>query len=516
MKRKLFVITCILCVSFFILRPESEGAEEKATKTKLETVGSLKSKNQASFPFFSPAPLLSPEQGIQVEETLEETISQASIAPVKKPKISPDDSVEDEVALLTTQASSREAVGYQKPSNSKPTIDPHVFSQISAEVATWRLEQDITMYHRVSFQNLFIDAEDDFLSYQVGIEGAKTQSISVQLLSSQIVVSGTPHDHLERLTLVIRARDNHHGSNEESWVVARFPMPNIEEKPDKAEMLVDQPLYRLTTTRIRDENGVAYDILQCEVFLLRDDEVWYAISQDRLKCPDISNIAQRGTYRVEGDTVLIQFSREAFEITWLLRFDYDAYYGPSAHHYLVTQRRGGQYQTDTLFDNKRAAEARLNMHTGHHIYEGRYFDHLLMDPEGNYYLVGMMNYMYNVRIDDPSYYQPADSDLNIAHPVHSMTCADIERWYGYSVLIGPSQYNTLISTSGDPMGNYPPQCGTYQQTPTRVALYLDLSFDPSDIPIHGRVYSYLFHPKPEYKDRLETFKINLLYAEPQE
>ncbi|MGZ7305277.1 hypothetical protein ACXWQT_09640, partial [Streptococcus pyogenes] len=61
MKRKLFVITCILCVSFFILRPESEGAEEKATKTKLETAGSLKSKNQASFPFFSPAPLLSPE-----------------------------------------------------------------------------------------------------------------------------------------------------------------------------------------------------------------------------------------------------------------------------------------------------------------------------------------------------------------------------------------------------------------------------------------------------------------------
>ena len=126
-----------------------------------------------------------------------------------------------------------------------------------------------------------------------------------------------------------------------------------------------------------------------------------------------------------------------------------------------------------------------------------------------------MNYIYNRRLDNPDYYQPADSDLNITAEVGNLSCRQFEPYFAFSSLTGMTEYQqTLMVFSGDYYGNYPPACFEYQNPQRLTNLSSDLEYSEYDIPLDGEIYTYILRPRPEYAHLLETFKINLIYRQP--
>ncbi|NNN45339.1 MULTISPECIES: hypothetical protein [unclassified Vibrio] len=400
----------------------------------------------------------------------------------------------------------------QAKTNHPPYVDPRYYQQLQQELASWILQEGTMVNYSIAVDGLFIDPEGDSLSYRVEFN---SQALKL-FFSNQLTISGSPDRQENPLMLTIFATDNRDelDSEEHRWVAAHFQLSDVKPLPAISEQLLNQPLYRIHTTRVIAGQRYPFYVLQCEIFELKQGHVWYAASSDRQRCPQLNEMNIVATYQQQDEQIHLHFPSDK-TANWRFRYRYSSNYYPGMQLYQVTSNENGPEETYSLFDQRIGAEARLNVHTGQYHYQGLNFDYLMLNEQQQYYPIGLFNYIYNLRNAQPNYYQPADSDLNVFHPTKSLFCRDVEPYWAYASLIGPTHYNVpLISESGDRAGNYPPLCGEYLRSQTRTALYFDHEFTAQDIPLDGKIYTYILYPRPEYAHLLEKFAINLIYHAP--
>ncbi|MBN8124839.1 hypothetical protein J0J18_24410, partial [Vibrio vulnificus] len=81
------------------------------------------------------------------------------------------------------------------------------------------------IHYALNIDQLFIDADDDFLTLtvRINVPGLKARNLgTVQIL-------GTATKAVAQPQLMIAARDDHHGSDDQAWVKAYFDLPAIGE-----------------------------------------------------------------------------------------------------------------------------------------------------------------------------------------------------------------------------------------------------------------------------------------------
>ncbi|MDW2121949.1 hypothetical protein R7R25_25445, partial [Vibrio sp. 2026] len=86
------------------------------------------------------------------------------------------------------------------------------------------------------------------------------------------------------------------------------------------------------------------------------------------------------------------------------------------------------------------------------------------------------------------------------------------------VIAGQGDYQVDIISDPNPYDpTYLIDCYEYISNPTtrQQSLAFDLSYSPYDELLDGEVYSYILRPKPELADRVEEFKINMIYHSPK-
>lgn len=411
-------------------------------------------------------------------------------------------------AQVTTVSTPGGDTASEDPENQPPQLNEAAYQRISSEIAQWQLSPGATVRHQIDISDLFTDPEQDLIDYRVSVD-----SHSLRLnLSQLLTVSGSIEPDSSPPTLLIEASDEAH--RDQTWQSTRFVLPvEASLNSQDSRQLEKTHLYRIQTTRQLGGQHYDYDVLYCELFYLSQGEVYYAMGQTRLDCPDNSDLQQVGSYQRKDQQ--INFSLDSGQFySWVFRHRYPSRIY-SSNNFLVTSYDGDEYLTDTLSDTRQAAEARLNGDTGQYLYQGRTFDYLLLDEQQHYYWVAMGNYMYDRRFDNINYYQPADSDLNISTDQGDLSCHQFEPYFAFSSLTGPTLYQqTLMVFSGDYYGNYPPACYEFDSHQRPVSLSSDLEYSDYDIPLEGEIYTYILRPRPEYSQWLETLKINLIYHQP--
>ncbi|EEX39457.1 hypothetical protein [Vibrio furnissii] len=400
------------------------------------------------------------------------------------------------------------ALASDEPPNQPPELNQQAYQRISEDMATWQLSTTDSAHYQINIDDLFRDPEGDLITYRVSIN---SRSLKLALAQS-LTLNGLVEPDLSAVTVLIEANDDHH--QEDAWQSVSFTLANIDvEEQQDSQQLENKYLYRIHTTRELGGKRYDFDVLYCEGFYLDHGTVLYAMSQSRLTCPTPSDFKKVGYYQRRTQDIDFDLDSNTF-MRWTFRQSYTARMG-SGTNFLVTSYNGDRYETDTLMDVPAAAEARLNVTTGQYLYQTSRFDYLMLNEQHHYYWVSMMNYIYNRRLDNPDYYQPADSDLNITAEVGNLSCRQFEPYFAFSSLTGMTEYQqTLMVFSGDYYGNYPPACFEYQNPQRLTNLSSDLEYSEYDIPLDGEIYTYILRPRPEYAHLLETFKINLIYRQP--
>ncbi|MDW3116153.1 hypothetical protein R8O10_26760, partial [Vibrio sp. 1727] len=148
-----------------------------------------------------------------------------------------------------------------------------------------------------------------------------------------------------------------------------------------------------------------------------------------------------------------------------------------------------------------------------------FFDYLLPRPNGDYLVAEIGNYIYHhgTQVIGP-HGESIDSDLNLRTYNPNLYCADVAIWYGSHVIAGQGDYQVDIISDPNPYDpTYLIDCYEYISNPTtrQQSLAFDLSYSPYDELLDGEVYSYILRPKPELADRVEEFKINMIYHSPK-
>ncbi|MGM2755097.1 hypothetical protein ACS2QP_27475, partial [Bacillus cereus group sp. Bce019] len=114
--------------------------------------------------------------------------------------------------------------------------------------------------------------DGDLLSYRIELNSRALQVRSL----TPLTLTGIADSQESELRLSISANDNQHGLESENWVTAHFSLPAIKPQPPLSDMLIDQPLYRINTTRTLGSQRYPFHVLQCELFELKEGNVWYA------------------------------------------------------------------------------------------------------------------------------------------------------------------------------------------------------------------------------------------------
>lgn len=473
--------------------PDSHSALRAAASARPLSAGSHSADNNAS---------RSPADATDEAESSDSELEPETEQPAED---TAPDNTDAGVKTVTTADSDTASA---EEDNQPPQLNSEAYQRISDEIATWQLSPGNAVRYQVDISDLFTDPEGDLISYRVSVTSAALRLNLAQLLT----VSGTPEPDSGAPTLLIEASDDAHA--DETWPSTSFVLPVAQDDNEQdTRQLEDTRLYRIQTTHQLGGQHYDYDVLYCELFYLSKGVVYYAMGQTRLDCPDSTALQRAGTY--QRKTQQIDFNLDSNQFySWIFRQSYPSRIYNS-NNFLVTSYDGDEYQTDTLSDTRKAAEARLNGDTGQYLYQGGSFDYLLMDDQQNYYWVSMGNYIYDRRFDNPNYYQPADSDLNISTDQGDLSCRQFEPYFAFSSLTGPTLYQqNMMVFSGDYYGNYPPVCYEFDSHHRPVSLSSDLEYSEYDIPLEGEIYTYILRPRPEYTQWLETLKINLIYHQP--
>jgi hypothetical protein len=160
-------------------------------------------------------------------------------------------------------------------------------------------------------------------------------------------------------------------------------------------------------------------------------------------------------------------------------------------------------------------ERRLTAVTGQKQFQLTKFDYLLPLPDDQYLPIEVGNYLYDYghQVVGPNS-ETVDSDLNLVAPQHNLSCAQIAKWYQMDVVGGLGEYGIdIISSSDRTIPDHNVECVEFQSNSVtgRISIAFDGAYTPYDKFAEGEIYSYILRPYPQYAERLEELKINMIY-----
>ncbi|KOO02970.1 hypothetical protein [Vibrio nereis] len=400
--------------------------------------------------------------------------------------------------------------------NGKPYINQHVYQRLQQELSGWELVEDKPTNFRLWVADLFDDPEHDFVSIRIEL---KLQGVKMSG-SSALTFRGIPKATASP-QLKISAKDDHHGNDEEAWVSAHFDLSLTHAAELNRHPLEGETVYRLETTHNLNNQYTLYEVVYCEAFKFVQQEVFYAASNNKTQCPTEEQLRKVGSYTVNADTLIVS-SNQSFldaEQTWKLKKQYPSVKHPEVTNYFVSVHNGKQFESYTMQKDRAVFEERINATTGQYLYQIAWFDYLLPLPSGDYLITEVGNYIYDHGSESVGpYNETIDSDLNLRSYNKNLSCRNIATWYESQVIAGKGNYDIdLISSQLPYEPTYNIDCFEYVSNLVtgQRSLAFDLNYSPYDEPVAGQVYSYILRPKPQYAERLEELKLNLIYHHPR-
>lgn len=397
--------------------------------------------------------------------------------------------------------------------NGKPIINLSIEQQLQTIIYGWELTQNSPINYSLSLEQLFEDPEGDLLTTRIWLESANGLNV---LNQGQIMLQGAPEQTDTTTYLAVSARDDYHGEDDHAWVTTRFELPMVIEKQNDTEHpLIGDIVYRLETTQ--QLNGIAYtyEVVYCEAFQFVDGEVLYASSNNMRLCPENSALKKVGSYHISDDSLIVS-ANDARQI-WTTKKVYSSQVHQDTQNYFTTVYDGKQFESYTMQKNKRAMETRLNVTTGEHKFQMVMFDYLFPITGKGYVLGVAGNYIYDYSALGESEFEGMDSDLNMKIETQDLYCDHLHQFWYSSILAGPGEFTDIVSSSVDPFNpDIPLHCGEwYDPNWQRTYTYFGLEYQDYDIFQQGEVYSYVLKPHPQFADRVEELKINLIYHQPK-
>lgn len=444
--------------------------------------------------------------------------SSDSINQDKKPSPhSAAEMIEDELpsakGIVSTSNKNNEL---QASTNQKPEVNLTAQQQLQTTIYGWELEQGSPVNYSLNIDDLFSDPDHDFLTFKVVLENTGLSVVN----NGTLLIQGSPQlDNATNETppsLIIAARDSHHGMEEGAWTKAHFELPKIEELELEDHPLVGSPIYRLESHYQFLGNYYDYDIVYCETFKFINGDAFYAAATNKTQCPSSAQLKKIGHYQFNGDKLVLISSRSTFDAqqTWEIKIS-DEDNTNQEVTYLTTIHNGNEFDTYTILKNKSAMEARLNSITGEKSLQITWFEYYFPTSEKGEFVKGYMgNHITNSRLSNPDW-REMDSDLNAYSDHMNITCDYLLGLFESSIVAGEGEFGDVISESIDLITYDPIKCNELinQETGYTYA-FLDLDYPDNINFINNEIYSYVFKAKHKYQHLAESFRINLHYRDP--
>ncbi len=394
--------------------------------------------------------------------------------------------------------------------NSKPTINLAVEQQLQTIIYGWELTQNAPINYSLSLEQLFDDPEGDLLTTRIWLENANGLNV---LNQGQIMLQGAPKASDQTTYIAVSARDDYHGRDEQAWVTTRFELPAVAEKQNDTEHpLIDGIVYRLETTQLLGGTRYMYEVVYCEAFQFINNDVFYAATDNKTECPQEHELIKVGNYEISDNSLIINTGQT--QQIWTTKKVYPSYV-QETENYFTTVFDGEGFESYTMQKNKLAMEERLNVNTGAYVYQMAFFDFLI--PISGGYSHGIAgNYIFDrSSVEGAQYYDGFDSDLNIKTPDSDLTSHDVCYLWDRSIIAGRGElFSDITSWSVDPLGVQNTECNTVPGASPNF-VYINHDYQPTDQFIEGEVYSYILRPLPQYADKVEEIKINMIYHHPE-
>ncbi|HHX8479618.1 TPA: hypothetical protein ACVO3A_001258 [Vibrio diabolicus] len=398
--------------------------------------------------------------------------------------------------------------------NNKPIINLTVEQQLQTIIYAWELNQNSPISYSLNLNQLFEDPDGDLLTTRIWLENANGLRV---LNQGQMMVLGAPENIKTTTYLAVAARDDYHGDSDHAWVTTRFELPVVTPgHNDMEHPLIGDTVYRLETTQNLGGTAYAYEVVYCEAFQFEDDEVRYAASNNKHQCPEKGDLKKVGEYKISDDSLIVYV--HGVRQIWTTKKVYASQVHEETQNYFTTVFDGKQFESYTMQKNKQSMEKRINAPTGRYLRQISFFDYLLPLPSGGYLVAEAGNYIYHygTKVVGP-HGESLESDLNLRTYGPNLYCSDVAIWYHSHVIAGQGDYQIDIISDPNPDDpTYQIDCHEFISAPAtgQQSLSFDLNYSPYDELLDGEVYSYILRPKPELADRVEEFKINMIYHAP--
>ncbi|MDP5255160.1 MULTISPECIES: hypothetical protein [unclassified Vibrio] len=430
-------------------------------------------------------------------------------------------STSNEVLSAHTVFTSAPEAATPTPGNRKPVVNPVVYAQLKKQIAQWDITPGNRFSYRLDTTGLFEDPEGNFLTLR-----SHTDHTGIRLYQSgswriQGAISATQAPVSAALSFA--ARDSYHGVEEEAWVEVSFSLPISDDDSERAHPLIDDVLYRLNSSETFNNQLYEYQVVYCESFLLTNNVVYYAQSESQSTCPSRDQLAPIGSYQrisaTVSDTDDLELSLQSDRLAsqrWQVKWQYeaDANGGESV---LTSTYDGANYHSYSFIKDQSAMEQRLTVSTGLST-DITAFPYPLLDENGDYFISSSGNYIAEERLWGNTYVDSLytmESDMNIQSAERSLYCEQYLPYFESSEVGGVGEYGTIISSSAT--SDSAIECDEFWHPYwNQYFIFLDLDFDDYAEFIDGNRYSYVLQPKVQYRDRLEAFRINLIYHKPED
>ncbi len=430
-----------------------------------------------------------------------------------------DISTSEEATSNTTQTASRAQIIISDTSafsgvgeNQPPFIVQAVYQKLQQQIDSWILSDSKPVHYQLDVSNLFDDPDNDLLSsrFSLNLAGVKLSGHHL------ITLSGTPKATTYP-SLTIAAQDSYHG---DQWVEANFSLPSINHELATQHPLEGQLLFRVESSNEFAGQYTLYEVVYCQAFKFINQELYFASAINQSLCPTEAQLSKIGSYHIENEHIVIsnQSSYLTANQRWQLQHQYLSRVDTEVSNYFVSVHDGNQYESYTMQANRQTMERRLNALTGKTLFQIAWFDYLLPLPNHQFLPIKVGNYLFDHKEDvaGPNN-ETIDSDLNLKAFGTSLNCENVATWYEVDVVGGQGEYGIeLVSSSDATNPRYNVECLEYISNPEtgQVSLAFDAAYTPYDKFVDGEIYSYILRPKPQFADKVEELKINMIYRQP--
>ncbi|MFA0569135.1 hypothetical protein [Vibrio gallaecicus] len=401
-----------------------------------------------------------------------------------------------------------------KDKNRKPEINLATQQSIQNEINQWVFTESSPVNYSLDISGLFEDPDGDLLTTQMTINHP---SFSVSGSSGNLQIQGTPKAGKPPTQIIIRAKDSHHGSEEDAWVSVTFQLPFVYSglEEDTSHPLIGHTWFRLETTNNLAGKNYNYEVVYCEAFKFINDEVFFAASKTLTTCPQENDLRLIGNYHVSEGDLIATSSLSPFDsdMTWRILEEYpDSPKYSTA--YVASVLTGKYYETYTLGSSRTQIEQRINTITGQHSLQMTPHDYMYLATNGRYYLGVIGMHLSNYQQSNPSNPDIMDGDLNIQSKQINVTCNDLLTGFNYISVAGQGVYGDIIGqTTGEQ--NEPIECAeVFVPQWQKWYSFFDVDFLNYHEFKDGEIFSIILRPRAEFAHKVEEIKMNVKYVTP--